>query len=110
MHGLVHRHLHKRKEAAFQDTFPAGFWIKFLDKIVLVAGVIGPLMVTPQIFKIYSTHNAIGVSALSWFAFALLDAPFVIYGVVHKDRPIVITYTLWLVANVIVGVGAIMYS
>lgn len=107
MHGLIHRSLHKR----IKQKLPINSSLVFiLEKVTIAAGVIGPLMVIPQIFKIYAHHNATGVLALSWIAFGILDIPFVLYGVVHKERPIVITYSLWLVANFIVAFGAIIYG
>ncbi len=108
MQGLIHRHKHKRKRL----PTPRGmspFWKAFLDRVTLVAGILGPIMVIPQIYKIFSTHEAIGVSALSWAAFALLDIPFIAYGMLHKDRPIVTTYTLFFIANALVTLGAVLY-
>lgn len=102
MHHLIHHPLDKRKAK--------DFWTKLLYRITIIAGVISPLMVWPQIFKIYSTQDAAGVSALSWFAFAVLDIPFIIYGVIHKEKPIVITYTMFLIGNAIVAVGAVIYG
>jgi hypothetical protein len=52
---------------------------------------------------------AIGVAAPSWFGPALLDIPWILYGIMHREKAIVITYTLWLVMNTTVGVGAILY-
>jgi uncharacterized protein with PQ loop repeat len=108
MHGLIHHRLHKKKQSAATITRPAG-WLLVLEKATIIAGVIGPTMVIPQIFKIYYLHNASGVSALSWFAFGVLDIPFLLYGAAHKDRPIMVTYTLWLIANFIVAAGAMVY-
>ena len=105
MHSLVHHHAKKRKELE-ESTFSK----QILYRITVIAGILAPLMVLPQIFKIFSTHDASGVSAISWFAFALLDAPFIIYGFVHKEKPIVITYTLFFIGNLIVGIGALIYS
>lgn len=107
MQGLIHRHKQKRKQGSFSNL---NFWKKVLDKVTLAAGIVGPVMVIPQIVKIFSTHNAIGVSALSWFAFAALDVPFILYGIVHKDRPIITTYTLFFIANVCVTIGAVLYA
>jgi len=109
MQGLIHRHLNKRKSQDSDQHGTEGFWIFILDKLTLAAGIIGPLMVIPQIYKIYSSRNAAGVSALSWFAFAFLDIPFIFYGKVHKDKPIIITYIMFFVANLIVGIGAVLY-
>ena len=109
MQGLIHRHKQKRKIASGAAARVSGFWKGLLDKVTLVAGILGPLMVIPQIYKIYSLHNAAGVSALSWGAFAVLDVPFILYGIFHKDKPIITTYTLFCIANTIVAIGAIIY-
>ena len=85
-------------------------WLRMLDRLVLFAGVAGPLMVAPQIAKIFLTHNASGVSVISWAAFALFDAPFVIYGIAHKEPPIAITYTLFFFMNLGVVAGAVLYG
>ena len=85
-------------------------WVKFIERVTILAGIIGPITVIPQIFEIYLTKNATGVSAFSWLAFALLDIPFLLYGLIHKDKPIVFTYSFWLIANFTVACGALIYS
>ena len=84
--------------------------MRFLDHLVLVVGVVGPAATIPQILKIYITHQATGVAALSWGTWALLDIPWILYGLAHRERPIAITYTLWFTANVLVFVGVLMYG
>ncbi|MBM3261465.1 hypothetical protein FJY93_03530 [Candidatus Kaiserbacteria bacterium] len=112
MKGPVTIHLHRRKRGKKpSDPYPApNFWIRLLDRTAIVAGFIGPIMTLPQIGEIYYFHNAAGVSALSWGAFAVLDLPFILYGFVHKNTLIKITYIGWLVANTAVAVGAIIYQ
>lgn len=110
MDGLIHRHRRKRKEDAIPVTPTISKrWILTLDRITLVAGIIGPITVIPQIFDIYYRHNATGVSIASWLAPGILDIAFLFYGIVHKDKPITVTYTLWLLANFAVAIGAIIY-
>lgn len=86
------------------------FFKALLLKITIIVGVISPLMTVPQIVKIYSGHTAAGVSIISWFAYALLDTPFVMYGFVYKQKPVAITYTMHLIANLIVAIGAVIYN
>jgi MtN3 and saliva related transmembrane protein len=107
----IEAHLHRRKRRAKNtEPFPSpSFRIRMLDRIAIAAGIIGPVMTLPQIYDIYSTHSAAGVSALSWLAFGLLDIPFILYGVVHRDRLILVTYILWCIANFAVAIGAIIY-
>lgn len=107
----LHPHLHLRKRvSAGLEPYPArSAWKRALDKSVYAAGVIGPIMTIPQIALIYIGQDATGVSPVSWFMWGLLDIPWILYGVAHRERPIVMTYTLWLVCNAVVFVGAILY-
>jgi len=104
-------HLMVRKRGSKRlELFPAStFWMRLLDSVVFVAGVIRPLMTLPQILLIYGSHNAADVSPVTWFGYAALDTPWIVYGVAHREKPIIATYWLWLVMNLIVGIGAIMY-
>lgn len=105
-------HLSLRKRGARGlEPFPArSAWLRFLDRTVLVIGVIGPLMSIPQILKIYLLQDATGVSVIFWGACAILDIPWILYGFVHRERPIIVTYSMWLVMNIAVFTGAIHYG
>lgn len=109
MDGVHHIHKRKRKHHKLLEYPHSKKWIRFLDKFLLVVAVVGPLITLPQILKIYVGQNATGVSTLSWGLFALFNIPWIVYGVVHKDKPIIIGYSLWLVTNIIVVVGALIY-
>ena len=110
MAGLRHLHLRKRQGNDYEPYPARGFWLRFLDHLVLVVGIIGPVATIPQILKIYLTQNAAGVSALSWGTWALLDIPWILYGLAHRERPIAITYILWCTANTLVFVGVLLYG
>src|SRR4051812_48155970 len=104
----VHRRKRREKNT---EPFPSSkILIRWLDRIAIGAGILGPVMTAPQIYKIYYFQSAMGVSALSWIAFGLLDIPFILYGFVHKDRLILITYILWCTVNLTVALGAVLYS
>ena len=84
-------------------------WIKFLDRFLIVVAVIVPLITLPQILQIFIFKSAMGVSSLSWGLYALFNIPWLIYGLVHKNNPIVISYSFSLIANLIVFTGALIY-
>ena len=101
-----HPYIHKRVE-----PYPAhSLALRMLDSIIYLVGVIGPLFTLPQLYEIFVLHNASGVSPLTWGGYALLDIPWILYGIVHHERPITITYTLWLIFNGAVFVGAVIYG
>lgn len=109
-HSSGIHHIHKRKRATKFEPYPHKHpWIRFLDKLLVVIAVIGPLMTFPQILKIYIEKQAIGVSVLSWSLFTLFNIPWIIYGFVHKEKPIVIAYFGWFITNVLVAIGAVIY-
>ncbi|MBX4181502.1 hypothetical protein KW807_01395 [Candidatus Parcubacteria bacterium] len=81
-----------------------------LDKVVYCAGIISLTMMAPQLWLIYHTHNASGLAPISWFTLALMDIPWIIYGYVHKEKPLVFIYTMWLISNSLVFIGSVLYG
>ncbi len=107
-----HFHLQKRKRDGkklkpFPHKDPK---IRFLDRLILVIASIGPMANLPQIIKIFSTQNAAGISVFTFSIYAIFDIPWIIYGIVHKEKPIVISFSLWLITNLFVIAGALMYG
>lgn len=109
MHGAIH-HIHQRKRQHQLSTYPhPKRWVRALDRLLVVVAVIAPLVSLPQIYRIVSTKSATGVSPLTWGLFALFDIPWLVYGIVHKARPIIIAYTMWIIVNCAVVVLALTY-
>jgi len=102
--GLGMRHHHKNKKNLSVT------WRRALDWIVYVAGIMGPVLTLPQVYKIYHYHTAAGVSAFSWFSYAIAAIFWFIYGLVHKDKAIAISYFLWVIVEFVVAIGAVIYA
>ncbi|MEN9561724.1 MAG: hypothetical protein RIQ56_997 [Candidatus Parcubacteria bacterium] len=104
-------HVYKRKRKITGEPFPARTtWLRFLDRVVLAAGIIGPFSAIPQVLKIYIEGDASGLSAPTWGMWALLNIPWIIYGHVHRELPIVATYSLWFIVNTSVFLGILRFS
>ncbi len=108
--GLDLRHVHVRKRHTLEPYPARSFWKRVLDRVVLAVGVIGPVMSIPQILLIYVGKDATGVSSVSFLAWAVMNIPWIMYGMVHRETPIVITYTLWFFCNVLIFAGAVLYG
>ena len=85
-------------------------YLIFLDKLTFVVGVIGPFTVLPQIYSIYHTHSATGVSMATWLLIFIVTFPWILYGMAHKDKSIIVSFTLWEVVNLTVVVGVLLYD
>jgi len=105
-------HFHKRKRIYEKhEPYPHPDRSKrIMDKLIYLAGIVGPLLVVPQLYKIWIEKNAAGVSVISWSAFVATAVFWLIYGIMHKAKPIIFTYTIWIILELFVVVGTIIYG
>lgn len=104
-------HLHKRKRIHHkQEQYPHPHPFKrFLDHAIYVIGIVAPLIGGTQAYKIWSEQTAAGVS-LTMFAFNLFANIFwLCYGIIHRERPIIIMYILWFLVNLSIVSGTLLY-
>jgi MtN3 and saliva related transmembrane protein len=100
---------HKYERAHGLKPQPKSAYVTFLDKLTFVAGVVGPFTVLPQIYSIFHSHSAAGVSMITWLLIFIVTFPWILYGVAHKDKSIIVSFSLWEVVNMTVVVGVLMY-
>ncbi len=81
-----------------------------MDKGIYVVAIIGPLMTIPQITKIWVGQTAAGVSVISWATFCVTATFWMMYGILHKEKPIIFSNILWLILQSFIVVGAIIYG
>ena len=108
----VTHHMHKRKQVYQKlGKYPAETrWKRFLDKLVYFAGIIGPLMTLPQIAKIYLIKNATELSLISWASYLLGSLVLLMYSISHKEKPLIIMYSLWMVMHILMLIGILLYG
>jgi uncharacterized protein with PQ loop repeat len=100
-------HLHKRKRS--NQLKKATKAQKIMDRIIYIVGIIGPLFLLPQVLKIWIYKDASGVSAISFAALGLVSALWIPYGIMHKEKPIIINYILFTLFNFAICLGAIIW-
>jgi uncharacterized protein with PQ loop repeat len=81
----------------------------FIDKLIFVLAFVSPLSVIPQIVRIYTTRQAQEISFITWIAFAVLPLPWIWYGIVHRQKPIIVNNVLWVFFATIVIVGKLLF-
>ena len=94
----LQKYLSKKKQTALTD------------RLMSVAAVIHPLTATPQVYAIYTTHDVSGVSLWTWFGFMVIGLIFLLYGILHKIKPFIVTQILWFVVDFLIVLGVILYS
>ena len=87
---LHHLHLRKRIHQNLEQYPHPDKWKNFLDKLIYLVGVSGPIMTLPQLYKIWIEQNASGVSLVSWSWYLIIAFIWSLYGIVHKEKPIIV--------------------
>lgn len=81
-----------------------------LDKLVVVFGFLNGLATVPQVLEIWVGKDASGVSLFSWSYYVLFAALLLAYGIVHKEKPIIMTYSIGVVMYLAIVIGIIIYK
>lgn len=109
-HGL--HHFHKRKRV-FQkhEKYPSiNKQKRILDSLIYIIVFLGPVVTLPQIVNIWVEKNASGVSAVSWGSYSMISVFWLLYGIAHKEKPIIVSSCIWIVIHSIIATGAILYG
>lgn len=81
-----------------------------LDTLSNICAVILPFTTLDQLYKIYIEGKVEGVSALTWFLYAVLSLPLVVYSIKRRDTPMIILNGLWVVTDLSVWAGVMLYG
>jgi uncharacterized protein with PQ loop repeat len=105
-----HLHLRKRIHSNLEKYPHPNKFKKYLDKIIYLVGVLGPILTIPQLTEIWISKNASGVSLISWSWYVISALIWLSYGIVHKEKPIIVTNILWTIINIFIVIGIILYG
>jgi uncharacterized protein with PQ loop repeat len=94
-HLLLDFHMTKKKR------------ITLFDKFIMVAAVCYPLTTVPQITEVFK-GNTEGVSVTTWGGYIIFSFLFLIYGLIHKVKPMIVSNGLWVIVNSLVAVGVLL--
>lgn len=83
---------------------------KDINKFIVAAGIFGPLLAVFQAIKIFATQNASGVSLLYWASYLIIASAWMSYGIYYKNKTIMISYGLWIIVEIAILNGIILFS
>jgi len=81
-----------------------------LERLALVVAIIEPLSTIPQIVDIYQSKNAESLSLLSWLLFMAASVVWLAYGIKLKNPPLIASSVLWVLTELILIAGIVMFS
>jgi len=83
---------------------------RFLDKSIYAVGISGPLMTIPQLLSVWVEKSVDGLSLLSWSWYFITAIVWLIYAIVHKEKPLIVTNILWIIIHFFIVLGIIIYN
>lgn len=81
-----------------------------LTKVVLAMAIIEPLMTLPQVHGIWINKETAGVSLLTWSFYIFAAIIWLFYGLKIKDRPLIIASTLWVIVEISIVIGLLLFG
>lgn len=65
---------------------------KKLDKWTTIVGLCVPIVTLPQLYTVLTADSLEGVSLITWAFYTAQAGLFGVFGVKHKEKPLVYTY------------------
>ncbi len=93
MHSSGRHHLHLRRRIHQKhETYPHPDRFKrYFDKVMYVIAFAGPLATIPQVIQTFETKDVSGMSLATFTAWFILTIFWLIYGIIHKEIPIIMS-------------------
>jgi uncharacterized protein with PQ loop repeat len=81
-----------------------------IGKSIYLLGFIGPLVTIPQIIRIWVRKSAEDISMLTWLGYLIFGIAWLMYGIIYKDRYVILGSVLWMVMYLLIIAGKVMYG
>jgi len=105
-----HLHTRKRIYQNLEDYPHTNNKISFLDKIIYIIGIISPIITMIQAYQIWISKNASNISFLTWSWYFFSSLIWLIYSIIHKEKPLILTNILWMIVSLIVIIEIIIFN
>src|SRR6195256_6842972 len=80
-----------------------------LEKVLRGLSVFTMLMTVPQVLTIWIGHNAGGVSLISWVSYLIGACMWFVYGLQKRDKTIYLACVGWVLLDLAVVTGVVVY-
>lgn len=109
MHFGEH-HQSMRKRGVIPTVHRSKSVIYGVDSLAYIASLLSLFFTIDQIRVIWVQHDARGVSFLSWLFYTISSVVWFFYGIVHKDKAIIIINFIWFFFSLFILAGIALYS
>ncbi|MCJ7826277.1 SemiSWEET family transporter [Patescibacteria group bacterium] len=109
MHIAYHHIVRRKRQMGRQKKSRLRFDLKaVMDKLVYATALFGVCANIPQLTKIWVDKTVAGVSIITWFGFLLGSLFWLCYGIVHREKPIIVTNGLYVAVQFFIVLGLLL--
>jgi uncharacterized protein with PQ loop repeat len=102
--GMLHLQA-RRRLFKHLEPFPSRSAFKrSLDYCMYGIAIVQPLALIPQALATYASSDG-NASPLTWGLLGIIGCFWILYGIVHKERPIIITNCLSVILDFVIVYG-----
>lgn len=83
---------------------------QFINKFIYFIGGFGIAVAIPQATKIWVSGDISGVSLITWAGFFISSSFWLVYGLVHKEKPIIYTNIAACFLQFLIILGIIIHK
>lgn len=83
----------------------AGVIEPHVDRMVMLLGIVYPLAMAPQLYNVWALHRTAGLSGITSVIGLLASIIWAVYGLLHRQRPILIANLVWMCVHAAMAVG-----
>ncbi|MEK7068704.1 MAG: PQ-loop domain-containing transporter [Patescibacteria group bacterium] len=109
MNGLHHVHTRKRIYQNLEQYPSPSLFKRLLDRAIYAAAVATPLALVPQVVQVYMARDASGLSFPTWGLLFGIGLLWLLYGIVHREAPLIVTHTALMMIHVAIIVAILLY-
>ncbi|MFC1723193.1 hypothetical protein ACFL0V_03565 [Nanoarchaeota archaeon] len=107
----VHHHHVRQRVYVKKEKYPhPDKWKRRMDEAVIFVAIIGAVMTIPQVLTIWMGGDAAGVSILAWGTYLLGAVVWLLYALLHDEKPMIIRNSMMIVMHMLIIVGVIIYG
>ena len=82
----------------------------YYEKYMYIVGILGQMVFYAQAYTIFYNKSAVDVSLLGFFTGFISVASWLFYGVLIKNRPLIIANIVATIGAVLVLIGIFLYA
>lgn len=80
-----------------------------LDKLIYPISLFAPIVTIPQLIEVWQKRSVAGISLTTWGAYTFVSGIWFMYGMVHKEKPLILANFLLMVLDALVVIGVLLF-